>query len=331
MTCNLRNPWIPWKCSHFPQLTCEKCDFDICSGCAELMSLAVEKREEIQRKEGEKHEAFKTLKLKREREIYEDVSNAKDIIRKPGPRNRDKKTMLNFVVWSSIGYEEDDGSQSYFGPPQKEFDSSYPTQADANARVKYLFYLENMWGSPIEEMIRRYMSDIHHTLSMEEIENRDAESTTNGLLTLEINPDGPERWTVSAIPSSDFASLVENTTQEREKYEERQRKEQQEWQTNRPTEIISQQSLHTIVKPALHSCPLAPTDSLRMMGQHRDHRKITFCNLRTPSKCTHFPQLTCEKCDFNICLACAEWMSLPVEKREEIQRKEEESVRLSGH
>ncbi len=42
---------------------------------------------------------------------------------------------------------------------------------------------------------------------------------------------------------------------------ERQWKEQQD----RQIEITAQQSLHTIVKPALHSCPLAPTDSLRMM------------------------------------------------------------------
>jgi hypothetical protein len=94
---------------------------------------------------GGERQAERTLKLKREREEYEalqakrqnsmeDVSNAKDVIRKPGPCNRDKKTMLNFVVWSSCGYDAD-GWHSYHGPPQKKFDSSYATQADANARV----------------------------------------------------------------------------------------------------------------------------------------------------------------------------------------------------
>ncbi len=166
------------------------------------MSLPVEKREEIQRKEGEKRQAERTLKLKREREEYEalqakrqklmeDVSNAKDVIRKPGPRNRDKKTMLKFVVWSLCGYDADRW-HSYHGPLQKKFDSSYATQADANARVKYLFYVKNTLG-----------------LSMEEMENQDvAESITNGLLKLECRPDDSEQWTVSAIPSSAFAFLV---------------------------------------------------------------------------------------------------------------------------
>ena len=111
----------------------------------------------------------------------------KNLLKVSVTRNAEK--FLDYVVWKSSGYDND-GWHSYEGPPAKEFDSSFSTKKDANARVEYVFYVQNEWGLDVEEMLEDRM----------EIDN----TTSDDLLHLEICPPDSERWTVAAVPHSDF-------------------------------------------------------------------------------------------------------------------------------
>lgn len=73
------------------------------------------------------------------RAFVDQLRAAPDRIARPS-RSRSGK----FFVWSSEGYDND-GWHSYNGPPRKEFDSSWRTIEEANARVEYLFFIKNPW------------------------------------------------------------------------------------------------------------------------------------------------------------------------------------------
>jgi hypothetical protein len=100
--------------------------------------------------------------------------------------------MKGFTVWCSSGYGND-GWHSYEGPPEQEFDSTWKTAADANARARYLFIWKNTFGSEPDEI---YPYD---------------ESEKNGLKTYSIAPADSECWTVGVVPDVAFQYLPNAT------------------------------------------------------------------------------------------------------------------------
>jgi hypothetical protein len=63
----------------------------------------------------------------------------------------DGNKMQGYTVCCSSGY----GSSrwhSYQGPPNKEFDTTWKTDEEANARARYLFYWKNCYGISAEEL-----------------------------------------------------------------------------------------------------------------------------------------------------------------------------------
>ncbi|KAJ3288418.1 hypothetical protein HDU79_004851 [Rhizoclosmatium sp. JEL0117] len=190
-------------------LSCDSCGFDLCRNCAELAKLdaagrdkkrkerelEVERARKLAKQEEERrqrmYEAEKRAKQKEVEKLIKDLEKAKDSIKKPSGVNKDKNKMLKYVVWKSDGYDND-GWHSYDGPPEKEFDSSYASKVDANARVKYLFYTKNVWGLGVDEMLER-----------DEI----IETENDALLHLETCPADSSRWTVAAVPREAFKFL----------------------------------------------------------------------------------------------------------------------------
>ena len=215
--------------------SCAKCDFDICSQCFNATEEATMPREDLVRKRKREEEAalaeeeaelfhlsrnqrcnpfsewmqphsespHERPSLKREEEERKARKEAGaaaklgtilDKHRKVPDKNK-KPSGSGFTVWSSSGYPSD-GFHSYDGPPEKEFDSSWPSAADANQRAKYLFYAENVWGLGADELI----------------ENHHVEKKTVGpqkLLKLEVHPDDSEVWTVAVVPDQAFEHLRE--------------------------------------------------------------------------------------------------------------------------
>jgi len=161
--------------------SCIKCDFDICARCFEVESLPPEKREakrqqqrelERQRQQVEEQRRLKTEELakqerkrwreeeeqemkeasaKRARQMDAATGKVEEKHKKVPDENR-KPSGSGFSVYQSSGYPPD-GWHSYEGPPTKEFDSSWQTVADATKRAKYLFYVKNLWGLGVDEML----------------------------------------------------------------------------------------------------------------------------------------------------------------------------------
>ncbi|KAI8613033.1 hypothetical protein BC830DRAFT_1220067 [Chytriomyces sp. MP71] len=77
---------------------------------------------------------------------------AKPSIKETKGANKNKKAMFAYVVWSSNGYDED-RFHSYAEPLRNEVDSSYATKEDTNARINYLFHVQNPWGLDVEELL----------------------------------------------------------------------------------------------------------------------------------------------------------------------------------
>ena len=112
-------------------------------------------------------------------------------VRNPGAKHTNQDEKLEYTVWKSNGYEYD-GWHSYDGPPRKEFDSSYDTLKEANERVEYVFYHENIWGIGLDEIYA-------------ECDKIDA---SYGTRVMSCMPADSERWTVSVAPSSTFDFMV---------------------------------------------------------------------------------------------------------------------------
>ncbi|KAI9353655.1 hypothetical protein BDR26DRAFT_848971 [Obelidium mucronatum] len=190
-------------------LSCDACNFDLCNNCAELAKLDLATREQRKRvliqQEERRRQLLLEQQLRREREREErelaekrerlefvnKLNATKASVKVPKGANKDKNKLLKYVVWSSDGYDND-GWHSYNGAPDKEFDSSFSSKADANARVNYLFYVKNCWGLGVDEM-----------MTGEEIDEKE----TAGLLRLEVCPPDSTRWTVAAVTKEAFQFL----------------------------------------------------------------------------------------------------------------------------
>ena len=186
------------------ELTCERCDYDVCSECVRMSKLSpseqraakaekVRKKreaEEERRREEEEYERNQREELERETGIS--AQDAEVYARVPMERKR--ASGRGYTVWSSCGYRPD-GWHSYDGPPSKKFDSSWPTIDEANKRARTLFFYKNTWGLGADEMIQQ------------EVTVRRVQGT--GGIKLQVMPDDSEEWIVSVCPDSHFATLRE--------------------------------------------------------------------------------------------------------------------------
>lgn len=109
-------------------------------------------------------------------------------------KNALETNLLAFVVWSSSGYPYD-GWHSYAGEPRKEFDSTWDTLEEANARVRHKFIHENVYELSVTEM--------KDTVECAEVMDEDT-----GLLTLSACPEDSEKYTVAAVTRQVFQYLA---------------------------------------------------------------------------------------------------------------------------
>ena len=155
------------ECFTTPLYTCESCDFDICSRCfqranmskKELTALeakeqkeakarhrAEEKHQEQLRKQEEKEEKERIARWDATKQFKKSIVNPPDKNKVPTGNK-----MIGFTVWCATGYQ-DDGFHSGNGPLIYEFESTWKSAEDANARARYMFYWKNCWGIYPDEM-----------------------------------------------------------------------------------------------------------------------------------------------------------------------------------
>ena len=188
--------------------TCEKCNYDICGNCFKEKTMsAAEKKAEAKRKaaiqkEREEAAAERRRLQEEEEERYRKKWDPKTIfseeIVNPSSKNKDPNgnAMQGFTVFCSDGYGYD-GWHSYEGPPDKEFDTTYPTKKQANERARYLFVWKNPWGLEPDEV------DMNNVID---------ENTKDGMISYETSPEDSTTWTVSVVPDAAFAYLDKATT-----------------------------------------------------------------------------------------------------------------------
>ena len=214
-----------WKSASY---SCTKCNFDVCQSCFDFESLPedtrrekllvfeeqkrrheiarakleAEKQARIKAKQEQREKDRQALEKERQEQKEREEKARKDLIAKlektskkikhPTGKYANGSKLLSYVVWKSSGYDND-GWHSYEGPPDKEFDSTWPTIKEANSRAEYLFYVENPWG-----------------ISTEEIMEDDVDESGGGdkLIELVVCPADSERWTVSVDTKVDFQHLI---------------------------------------------------------------------------------------------------------------------------
>jgi len=207
-----------YLCDGSAYRSCALCDFDICQKCLEIESLPSPKKEEVLKQKVnkiiEEHEAQRMklikedeaqrMKLRQEWEQRHEEEKRrreeeyKDYLRKLAPsiknptaKHLNSKKKFKYIVWTSYrnhGTKYDDRWHSYYGPPEKEFNSSYDTLEEANRRVEYVFYFKNPWGEERDEM------------------NADTEAIhpPEGIRYMSCEQPDNKMWTVSVVQSNDF-------------------------------------------------------------------------------------------------------------------------------
>ena len=151
-------------------LTCQDCNFDICAACVTIATKLNKKR-------------------KRGKDVIETAPEVfANKIKNPPAANVNSASLKAFVVWTSSGYTND-GWHSHNPEPDKQFDSSFDTAAEANSRARFVFYYKNVWG-----------------ISKEELEELDEVNQTSvgDLMTFMIHPPDSERFTVAAVKKEVF-------------------------------------------------------------------------------------------------------------------------------
>ena len=110
------------------------------------------------------------------------------ILRYPTEKHTTERKPLKYVIWTSCGYDNDDGGHSYDGPLRKTFNSSYNSLDEAYERAEYVFFYGSPWGIDDEE----------------EMPDAETYEESHGLPYFEYRAEDKERWTVSVIPSPAF-------------------------------------------------------------------------------------------------------------------------------
>jgi hypothetical protein len=190
--------------------TCEACCFDICETCF----INENKTEQEKTQDRDKQERAWLDYLRRDEEALAKIKrehlnqwDANKQFKKSSisllPMNKkpDGNAMQGFTVWCSCTWD----SYSY-EDPTKEFDSTWKTAEDANARARYLFIWKNCWGHGPDELIEQACQEPH------------TEEEKEGLKTFSIDHQKCGTWTVSVVP--DFAyKYLSNATTNRHNYD----------------------------------------------------------------------------------------------------------------
>jgi hypothetical protein len=181
--------------------TCETCDFDVCRECFEKMKTQDE-RDKIRARQHKERELYLAQEAHRQKElqtafegqrhsenegctaICDEKQQFKKAIIQPPASNKDTdgSMMQGFTVFSTQG-----------DLPEQilQFDSTWKTAADANARALYLIVGENVFG-----------------MAPDEVGPYD-ESETNGLKKYSsASEDGSLPWTVRVVPDVAFPHLL---------------------------------------------------------------------------------------------------------------------------
>jgi hypothetical protein len=169
----------------------------------------VRKRQDAEAKERQRQEEERQRQEEeeeREQMIkWDPTKRFKKTIIKPSAKNKDPNgnKKKGYTVWCSDGH-------SYSPPPDKEFDSTWKTKADANARARYLFYWKNVWGLSPNEFLA------------ENGEGEPVEETAtnqHGLVEFSVEPPDSSHWTASVVPDKVFPHL-ENASMRRQIYDD---------------------------------------------------------------------------------------------------------------
>ena len=118
-----------------------------------------------------------------------------------------------YTVWYTFGFaddddwglEEDDQNTAAI-ELKREFDSTWPTVEQANARARFLFYWKNCWGLEPHEL-----EDISAKGDNMVLES----STRNGLLLYSIQFEGMDCWTVGVVEDQEYPKLEEDRKKKR--------------------------------------------------------------------------------------------------------------------
>ena len=149
---------------------CKECEYGICFNCYKS------EENEIRKVYGKRN-----FDKNSKEEVFDShITNL-------SPQNKNTSSPLEFVVWTSLGYGND-GWHTYYGPPTREFDSSFSTVQEANRRARYKFFVDNPWGLSCREM-------------KETLDNGEEYVNENTLcIKFKVHPDDSEIYTVAVVP-----------------------------------------------------------------------------------------------------------------------------------
>ena len=189
--------------------SCTACDWDICKDCYECALMppaeasafreakrAREKKELREAREAEKRREAAERKREEEALVGKVPAHARD-----PPRANRTRSGKGFTVWRAHGFENN-GWHRGNPPIDKEFDTSYATVAEANARARFVFYRDDPWGlgaSRFRESCRDSCDDIVKS------------KTKDGLRAYECAPPDSGTWKVGVVPDAAFGHLDDAT------------------------------------------------------------------------------------------------------------------------
>ena len=129
--------------------TCERCDYDICHDCYAFATASKAQQQQILVAHDEERKA---ARRQQQLELEEELGGPYPAhVKEPSLANKGGACSTGFTVWSSQGYPPDRW-HSYAGPPETEYDTTYPTAKEATLRASYLFYFKNPWGLEGDEI-----------------------------------------------------------------------------------------------------------------------------------------------------------------------------------
>jgi len=207
--------------------SCIKCDFDVCADCYEIESLPESQRaakraelelqrkrqkeearkraaaEELKRAQREQKEREEREKKRREqeereeREIEAKLGKFQPQHKKIPEKNR-KPLKKGFIVYHTEG--------DHYHKGDLEFDSSWATVADANARAKFLFYHKNCWGLSVREMLGEQEGRFRGFGYYNSHEPPQVEMKS-GMVQLYSQGGESDYWKVAVVPCTAFEHL----------------------------------------------------------------------------------------------------------------------------
>ena len=185
--------------------SCAQYDFDVCANCYEIAALPEAQRAQKRTKLGQKRkeeedaesESAAAEELQRQQLLHEQEARKEyECLAKIGkfkPEHRETPA-ANRKPWKK-GFNVYHTRGSHWNKGPLDFDSSWVKTADANARAKFLFYVENCWGLSVEEMFERDHVD------EPEVEMK------SGMVQFSVVTGEDSYWKVSVVPCSALEHL----------------------------------------------------------------------------------------------------------------------------